>query len=76
VLLPQYNQKWVQQNTKVNVWKGNLSSSHFNFNYYINQCVDAGLGFEVYLVDIPDLLFRENIYGYQDDHLRFFNRLR
>lgn len=71
VLLPQYNQKWVQQNTKVNVWKGNLSSSHFNFNYYINHCVDADLGFEVYLVDIPDLLFRENIYGYQDDHLRF-----
>lgn len=71
VIAPRYNQKWNSENATVPVWHGRLTGEHYAVDYLIRKVIGVDYGFDVYLVDIPDLLFRENIYGYDDDPERF-----
>lgn len=71
VVLPRYNQKWNSENTTVPVWHGRLLSENYTVDYLIRKVTGVDYGFDLYLVDIPELLFRENIYGYEDDPERF-----
>jgi starch synthase len=71
VIIPNYNQKWNKNNKATVVWNGNLKGEFHNITYSVNQYENVKLGFDFFLIDIPDLLFRENVYGYADDPLRF-----
>lgn len=71
VIMPHYNQKFQAANRSVPVFNGVISGEHFSINYFIRRFLDIDLGFDVFTVDIPNLLFREGIYGYDDDAQRF-----
>ena len=71
IFLPFYNQKWTKNNTTTPIYDGVLKSESFYKEYSIRSFPDEGLGFDIYFVDIPDLLYREQVYGYEDDPLRF-----
>ena len=69
--LPYYNQKWNAQNKTIPIYHGSIQREGFYKEYFIRFYKDAGLGFDIFFVDMPDLLYRENVYGYDDDPLRF-----
>lgn len=71
VFLPWYDQKWNHNNPVKHEWHGNLTGANYNVNYEIIKSENNNLGFDVFFVHIPDLLYRPNIYGYSDDPLRF-----
>lgn len=71
VVMPWYHLKWNDNNKTDLVFEGTLSGNHHHFAYYIRKIKDNSLGFDVYFVDIPYVLYREQIYGYNDDAYRF-----
>lgn len=71
VVLPFYNQKWNQNNTTELVRSGNLQGHDYYMDYQIRKVTSADYGFDVFMVHIPEMLFRENVYGYGDDPVRF-----
>ena len=71
IFMPYYNQKWTKNTTTTPIYDGVLKNERFYKEFTIRSYADAGLGYTVYFVDIPDLLFREQVYGYEDDPLRF-----
>ena len=71
VILPRYNQKWNANHKSLPIHHGELNGEHFRVKYFIKRFEDVDLGFDLFVVDIPDLLFRENVYGYRDDTMRF-----
>ncbi len=71
VFMPWYNQKWNHNNPVQHEWHGNLQGSGYNVKYEIIKSSDNTLGFDVFFVHIPDLLYRPEIYGYSDDPMRF-----
>ncbi len=71
IFLPYYNQKWTKNNTTTPIFDGEVKSERFKKEFTIRSFPDEGLGYDLFFVDIPDLLFREQVYGYEDDPLRF-----
>lgn len=71
IFMPYYNQKWTKNNTTTAIYDGAVRGEHFYKEYSIRSFPDEGLGYDIYFVDIPDLLFREQVYGYEDDPIRF-----
>jgi starch synthase len=71
VILPKYNQKYNATHPAEAIHQGVCTNENFFVEYKILRYLDVQLGFDVYLVDIPNLLFRDNVYGYDDDAIRF-----
>lgn len=71
VIIPLYNQKWNATHPSLPIHHGILQGQHFNIRYFIRKVSGTDLSFDVFMVDIPELLFREGVYGYNDDALRF-----
>ncbi len=71
VMLPRYNQKWNATHTSTPIHHGVISAQNFHLHYFIHKIPDADFGFDIYWVDIPEYLFRDGVYGYRDDALRF-----
>lgn len=71
IFMPYYNQKWAKNNTTTVIFDGAVKSDSYYKEFSIRSFPDDGLGFDIYFVDIPDLLYREQVYGYEDDPLRF-----
>jgi starch synthase len=70
VIMPFYDLAFTQDNSFNTIGSGNvkLAEEHFKFN--VLQLVDRDLGFTLYLIDIPKLLFKEYVYS-SDDSKRF-----
>lgn len=71
IIIPYYNQKWTQNNTTTIIYDGVVKSESYYKEFSIRAFPDQGFGFDVYFVDMPDMLFRDQVYGYEDDPLRF-----
>lgn len=71
VVLPKYDTKFTQENEFETVHSGNLKMGIFEFTYEIQKEKTDKLGFELFLVSIPALFDRPNIYSYEDDTERF-----
>lgn len=71
VVLPMYKTKFLYNNVFNTVHKGSIHVGEYYFNYTVIKERDNKLGFDLYLIDINGLLDRENVYGYNDDYLRF-----
>lgn len=71
VIIPMYRTKFLYDNEWDMVHKGNASLGNRWFEYNIIKEKTGKLGFDLYLVDINNLLDRENVYGYDDDPERF-----
>jgi len=71
VVLPGYDNTFTNENEFENVHNGKLKLGWFHFSYSILKEKTNKLGFELYLVAIPDLFDRPNVYSYDDDTERF-----
>lgn len=71
VVLPKYGTKFNQENEFETVHSGSLKLGMFDFDYEIQKVKTNVLGFELFVVSIPALFDRPNVYSYDDDTERF-----
>ncbi|MEC5166545.1 starch synthase [Flavobacterium sp. PL11] len=71
VVMPCYNTKFKNENSFECVHWGHVKLGDFNFAFNVLKEVTDKLGFELYLIEIPDLFDRKDVYGYEDDIERF-----
>jgi len=71
VIMPFYHGKFSKENKFSVIFSGFARLGHTNFAFNVLTLDENNLGYELYLVDIPGLFDRENIYSYHDDTERF-----
>lgn len=71
VVIPKYNSPFVHQNEWELVHQGGAWLGPHSFHYNVIREKTNKLGFDLYLVDIPGLLDRPQVYSYDDDAERF-----
>lgn len=71
VVMPFYNRKFVHENTFDVVFQGTTLLGTRRIYFEILKEQTDKLGFELYLIKIPGLLDRENIYSYPDEKEQF-----
>ena len=73
VVVPAYGNKFVQENDFENIHNGQIKLGQFEFSYSILKEKTNKLGFELFLIAIPELFDRPNVYSYEDDTERFIS---
>src|ERR1051326_7795161 len=73
VVMPMYRTKFLYENEWELVHEDSQFLGSHLFHYSIIKEKTDKLGFELYLVDINNLLDREKVYGYNDDNERFIS---
>jgi starch synthase len=73
VVIPGYDTHYKKENDFECVHWSTLSLGNFNFPFSVFKEVSNKLGFELYLIEIPELFDRPNIYSYKDDIERFLS---
>jgi starch synthase len=73
VVLPCYETKFIKENEFDCVYSDFVKLGNFNFPFNVLKERTDKLGYELYLVQIPELFDREEIYGYEDDIERFLS---
>jgi starch synthase len=73
VVIPYYNTKFINENEFDCVYSDFVKLGNFNFPFQIQKERNTVLGFELYLVEIPELFDRNEVYGYEDDIERFLS---
>lgn len=71
VVIPQYDTKFIQENEFDCVYSDFVKLGNFNFPFKIQKEKNNILGFELYVVEIPELFDRKEVYGFEDDIERF-----
>lgn len=71
VVVPGYDTKFNSEKTFEIRHSGEVKLGAFRFHYTVEKEKDDSLGFELYLIRIPQLFDRSGIYGYEDDTERF-----
>ncbi|MBC7744384.1 MAG: glycogen/starch synthase, partial [Flavobacterium sp.] len=71
VVLPYYDRKFVRDHVFENVFDGCGKLGHRNFDFSVLKETTNALGFELYLIHIPGLLDRQEVYGYPDEKEQF-----
>ncbi|RZS93845.1 glycogen synthase [Aquimarina brevivitae] len=71
VIMPFYDTKFTRDNSFSIYFQGSYTVNAKEVAYTIKTLENTGLGFEIFFVDIPDLLFRPQVYSYPDDTDRF-----
>ena len=71
VVLPMYRTKFLYDNQWELVHEGGQTLGSHWFHYSVIKEKTNKLGFDLYLIDINNLLDREKVYGYDDDTERF-----
>jgi starch synthase len=71
VVMPFYNRKFVHENTFDVVFQGTTLLGTRRIYFEILKEQTDKLGFELYLVKVPGLLDRENVYSYPDEREQF-----
>ncbi|WP_298951683.1 glycogen synthase [uncultured Nonlabens sp.] len=70
VIMPFYDLSFTQKNKFKCTYKGSLKLGSSSYRYSVMEPVDLNLGFQLYLIKIPDLLFTNYVYS-DDDAKRF-----
>lgn len=73
VVVPCYDTKFRKENEFECVHWGHVKLGNFNFPFNVLKETTDKLGFELYLIEIPELFDRNDVYGYQDDIERFLS---
>lgn len=71
VVMPFYDNKYTQNNSFKIDHKSSVSLGDLNYDVEILLLEDVDLGYPLYVVKIPGLMDRANVYGYADDTERF-----
>ncbi|PKB18702.1 glycogen synthase [Flavobacterium sp. 5] len=73
VIIPCYQTAFRLENDFDCVHSGKLKLGNFNFPYSVLKETSNKLGFNLYLIEIPELFDRPDIYNYRDDIERFLS---
>lgn len=71
VVVPGYDNKFSNENQFDTVHQGRLKMGWFEFSYSVLKEKTNKLGFDLYLIAIPHLFDRPEVYSYEDDTERF-----
>lgn len=71
VVMPWYRKPFVQENEWELVFEGSIQQGPKLYPYEVLQEKEESLGFPLFLIKIPGLLDREDIYCYPDESLQF-----
>ncbi len=71
VIMPFYHNKFRSAHTFDNIFTGYARLAHITYTFYVLVPQNIDLGYNLYMIDIPGLFDRENIYSYGDDIERF-----
>lgn len=71
VIMPFYHGKFSRENKFTVIYSGGAILGHTNFAFNVLTPDENKLGYDLYMIDIPGLFDRENIYSYHDDTERF-----
>lgn len=71
VAMPYYDKKFIAENNFEIIFNGSSKLGYRGFDFQILKEANDILGFELYLVRIPDLLDRSEIYSYPDETEQF-----
>ncbi|MEI6864611.1 glycogen synthase [Flavicella sp.] len=71
VIMPYYKTKFTQNNMLKSDHKGTVSLGSLIYDFEVFSLDNETLGYPLYLVKIPDLMDRDNVYGYNDDTERY-----
>ncbi|WP_298550428.1 glycogen/starch synthase [uncultured Algibacter sp.] len=66
VIMPYYDVKFTQANTFTSVFKSELSIGDLTYKFNILKLKKNNLDFDVFFVDIPNLLFKDYVYSFSD----------
>ena len=66
VVMPFYNNKFTQNNSFEIIYENFIVLKHNYFNFKILKLVDNQLGFDLFCVDVPDLIYKEYVYSDND----------
>lgn len=73
VIIPCYQTVFRSDNNFECVHSGKLKLGNFNFPFSVLKETSNKLGFALYLIEIPELFDRPDIYNYRDDIERFIS---
>ncbi|MBD0831283.1 glycogen synthase [Aestuariibaculum sediminum] len=66
VIMPFYDNKFTQNNTFHSVYDGELNLGDTSYNFQIMVLQEKPLDFDVFFVNVPDLLFKDYVYSFDD----------
>ena len=67
IVIPYYESVFIKENKFDSVHAGFVQLRNFTFPFYVQKAKTDKLGFELYLVVLPELFGRKDIYGYEYD---------
>ncbi len=71
VIMPFYHGKFSRENEFSVVFSGFARLGHTSFAFNVLTLTKNNLGYDLFMIDIPGLFDRENVYSYHDDTERF-----
>lgn len=71
VIMPFYHNKFRSANTFKNIFSGYARMAHATYIFNVLVPENLELGYDLFMIDIPGLFDRDNIYSYADDTERF-----
>jgi len=71
VVIPYYDKPFVQAHNWLSVYQGTIQQGSTAYPYTVLKEQADTLGFELYLIHIPQLLDRPEVYGYADEGEQF-----
>lgn len=71
VVMPYYEKPFVNNHQFITVYEGSFQLEERHLHFTILKEADDTLGFDLYLIFIPGLLDRPEIYSYPDEHIQF-----
>ena len=66
VVMPFYNNKFTQSNTFEEVYKDCIALGHEYYNFRVLKLLNNKLGFALFCIDVPDLIYKEYVYSIDD----------
>jgi len=70
VVIPYYNKDFSKKNDFKEIYKSNIKLGNDYFDFRILKLLNSKLGFDVFCVDVPKLLYKDYVYS-SDDTERF-----
>lgn len=71
VVIPYYDRKFVRENSFKTEFNSSISIGNHHLNYQVLKESEGQLGFDLFLIHVPGLLDREEIYCYPDEIEQF-----
>lgn len=66
VIMPFYDNDFTKQNKFSTIYESKLNLGNATFNFKIHTLKNSNVGFDLFLVDIPELLFKNYVYSVDD----------